>query len=207
MEKKKHIPVKVCGMRNASNIQELASLDIDFMGLIFYPKSKRFVSGEIPKTSIPKIGVFVNENMNIIEEKINKYHLSFLQLHGDESPEFCEALKNKGYKIIKAFRVDDHFDFKVTKAYEAHCHYFLFDAKGKDYGGNGIIFNWDILKQYQGALPFFLSGGIDIHSTKSILDFKHDKLFSLDINSGFEIEPGLKNIHSIQKFIKQLEHV
>lgn len=204
MKKQKDTPIKVCGMRNPENIQELEALGIDFMGLIFYPKSKRFVSGKIPKTNIPKIGVFVNEEINVIEEKVNKYDLSFLQLHGDESPEFCESLKNKGHQIIKAFRVDDHFDFNITKAYEAHCHYFLFDAKGKDYGGNGIIFNWDILNQYQGVLPFFLSGGINIDSAKSIIDFNHEKLFSLDINSGFEIEPGLKNIHLIQKFISKL---
>lgn len=200
----KNIPIKVCGMKNLENIKELSALDIDYMGLIFYPKSKRFISGEIPEINIPKIGVFVNENISIIEEKHKKYNLSFLQLHGDESPDFCKQLMNKGYKIIKAFRVDDSFDFNITKPYEEYCNYFLFDAKGKDYGGNGIIFNWNILNQYKGNLPFFLSGGINIHSTESISSFQHEKLFSLDINSGFEVETGIKNIPLIQQFINKL---
>lgn len=196
--------IKVCGMKYPKNIQELNSLDIDFMGLIFYNKSKRFISQKIPEINIPKVGVFVNEKKKVIEEKIKEYDLSFIQLHGDETPDFCKSLPSKKVKIIKAFRVDDNFNFDVTKKYESVCDYFLFDAKGKNYGGNGIVFNWDILNQYQGTLPFFLSGGIHIHSTEDIKNFQHNKLFALDINSGFEVEPGLKNVNLIQEFIKNL---
>ncbi|MGK0390402.1 MAG: phosphoribosylanthranilate isomerase [Maribacter sp.] len=198
---KKNTLIKVCGMKNTENIKELISLDIDFMGLIFYEKSKRFINHEISKNNTKKVGVFVNEKIDIIEEKIKAYDLSFIQLHGDENPQFCEVLKSKNIEIIKAFRVDDNFDFNVTKKYESVCDYFLFDAKGKDYGGNGIIFNWDVLNNYKGTLPFFLSGGINIDSIDSIKKFHHEKLFALDINSGFEIEPGLKNVDLINEFI------
>jgi phosphoribosylanthranilate isomerase len=201
---KKNILIKVCGMKNAKNIKEITSLDIDFIGLIFYKKSKRFIDTEIPKNDTQKVGVFVNEKIAIIEEKIKAYDLSFIQLHGDESPQFCSTLKSKNIQIIKAFRVDDNFDFNSTKKYESFCDYFLFDAKGKDYGGNGIVFNWDILNHYKGTLPFFLSGGINIHSLESIKDFHHEKLFALDINSGFEIEPGLKDVNLIKGFINTL---
>lgn len=200
----KKTAIKVCGMKNTKNIEELISLDIDFMGLIFYQKSKRFIDTKIPKNNIKKVGVFVNEKIDIIKEKVKSYDLSFIQLHGDETPKFCNKLKIEKIKIIKAFRVDNNFDFNITKQYETVCDYFLFDAKGKDYGGNGIIFNWDILKNYQGPLPFFLSGGINIHSTESIKKFHHEKLFALDINSGFEIEPGLKDVNLINEFIKTL---
>ncbi len=201
---KQHLKIKVCGMRQEKNIKELDSLDIDFLGLIFYEKSLRFVEGFAPETKAKKIGVFVNAKKEYIIEQSKKYELSFIQLHGDETPEFCKTLKNKGLRIMKAFRVDDEFNFELIKEHEAHCEYFLFDAKGKDYGGNGIVFNWNVLDKYKGKLPFFLSGGISMDSIESIKEFHHNKLYALDVNSGFEIKPALKNIELIKEFIEEI---
>ncbi len=201
------LKIKVCGMRDAGNIESLEEIGVDFMGLIFYEKSSRFVNGGIPEIATKKIGVFVNENEGGILQKTNQYGLSYVQLHGDETPLFCEALKNKKIKIIKAFRIDDEFDFGLLEEYEPHCEYFLFDAKGKEYGGNGIVFDWEILKKYKGRLPFFLSGGLDDKSIKAIRELNHRKLFAIDINSGFEIKPALKNIPLIRKFKNELDTV
>ncbi len=192
-------------MRNAENILALDALKIDFMGFIFYEKSSRFVHMGVPETQAKKIGVFVNESQENIFQKIKEYNLWGVQLHGDETPEFCKEIKKQKIKTIKVFRVDDDFDFLLTKKYEPHCDYFLFDAKGKKYGGNGIVFNWEILKKYQGEIPFFLSGGISIESVGALNDFHHEKIFALDVNSGFEIKPALKNISQIQQFTQQLK--
>ncbi len=200
-----HIPIKVCGMRNAENILALSELDVQFMGLIFFEKSKRFVQGTIPDIHIPKVGVFVNETYETIIQKIREYQLDYIQLHGDETPVFCQLFHDEKVRVIKAFRVNDDFDFDSIKQYEEHCDYFLFDAKGKDYGGNGITFNWKILNQYQGKIPFFLSGGIHSGSVSEIKDFRHPQLFALDINSGFEIQPALKDIDLIHSFIHNIK--
>ena len=153
-------------MRDAENISELIKLKPDYMGFIFYEKSKRFVSNfpeiEIP-SEIKKVGVFVNETIDEVIEIAEEYELGAIQLHGNESPEYCEELKVlmiRDVEIFKAFSVDDSFDFSITEAYQKMCDYLLFDTKGKEYGGNGVKFNWQVLDSYKGETPFLLSGGI-----------------------------------------------
>ncbi len=194
--------IKVCGMRNKENISALITLKPDYIGFIFYAQSKRFVADfpqiEIP-SSVKKVGVFVDETIDEIVEKATRYQLDFVQLHGNETPEYCRELATKNIKIIKAFSVDENFDFSATKPFEKHVSLFLFDTKGKNYGGNGIKFNWDLLQNYNGKTPFLLSGGISKNDAIEIKQFKHSAFFGIDINSGFELEPGLKNINEIKE--------
>lgn len=197
-------------MREAANIEALGTLAVDFIGFIFYPKSKRFVE-QVPNlplpSSIKRVGVFVNAEIEIIIETATLFELDYLQLHGDESPAYCIALKEQGFKLIKAFAVNDAFDFQQMDVYESCCDYFLLDAKGKDYGGNGIQFNWQLLQQYPSNKPFFLSGGIDLDSVAAIQALDMSQLYALDINSKFETAPALKNIDKIKQFHQALvEH-
>lgn len=190
-------------MRDKENISGLLVLKPDYIGFIFYVQSKRFVS-DFPQIEIPsttkKVGVFVNETIEEIIEKANKHTLDFVQLHGNETLEYCLALSAKNIKIIKVFSVDENFDFSATKPFEKCVSLFLFDTKGNNYGGNGIKFNWELLQNYTGKTPFLLSGGICINDAEEIKKFKHPAFLGIDINSGFELEPGLKNIKEIKEF-------
>lgn len=194
-------------MRNGDNILSLLTLKPDFVGFIFYDKSSRFVS-DFPQINFPettkKTGVFVNEPISGILNKVSRFRLDFVQLHGNESPEYCKTLQKNQIKIIKVFSVEDGFDFSNTINYEPFCEYFLFDTKGKNYGGNGIKFNWELLQNYKGNKPFFISGGIGKDDVNDINKMSHPLLFGVDINSGFEVEPGLKNIKEIKEFKQQL---
>ena len=210
--------IKVCGMRDNGNIESLIALKPDFMGFIFYKKSKRFVIDfptiEIPST-IKKVGVFVNEPIDNVIEIVKKHQLDCVQLHGNESPEYCRELQkchlersrkaaSHSTEIFKAFSVDDSFDFSKTEDYQKACNYLLFDTKGKEYGGNGVKFNWEVLQKYKGKTPFLLSGGITKNDADEIKKIKHTAFAGLDINSGFEIEPALKNIEDIKEFKQNL---
>jgi len=201
--------IKVCGMRLASNIKDLGALEIDFIGFIFYPKSSRNVEIlpviEIPKR-IQRVGVFVNASLEEIEQRIQEFSLDYIQLHGDESPKFCQVLKEKGHTLFKAFAVDDNFDFSVLKAYEDACAYFLLDAKGSAYGGNGIQFDWRILNQYTSSKPFLLSGGIDLESVQSVLNLQLPQLYGIDVNSKFELSPALKDIPKLKELVKKIKN-
>lgn len=197
-------------MRKSENLQSLLALKPDFVGFIFYAKSKRFVE-DFPQIDFPKeikkVGVFVNETIEGIERIVLKHKLNAVQLHGNESPEYCKALLrigNQQIEILKAFSIDDDFDFSETEPYQAVCDFLLFDTKGKDYGGNGIKFNWDVLQKYKGKTPFLLSGGISKNDVFEIKNFKHHAFAGVDINSGFEIEPALKNINEIKEFKNNL---
>lgn len=201
------IKLKVCGMRDNRNVLEVASSRPDFMGFIFYEKSPRYVglNFKIPDdldARIQRVGVFVNENVKIIVKLVSKYHLDFVQLHGDESPKECRELKEKGIGVIKVFSVDDDFDFGIVNAYQSVVDYFLFDTKGKARGGNGVAFNWNLLKNYEGDVPFFLSGGIDPENVNLIKKLNHKQLFAIDVNSGIEIAPGVKDISKLNLLIK-----
>jgi phosphoribosylanthranilate isomerase len=193
--------LKICGMKYPENMLEVGSLLPDYMGFIFWEKSSRYFDGIIPELpkSIKKVGVFVNETLAGILKKIEKYDLQAIQLHGSESVEFCVDLKNKignDIEIIKVFSVNDDFDFVVLKPFESVCDYFLFDTKGKLPGGNGITFDWEVLKKYSPTKPFFLSGGIGMDEINSVNEISKTNLpiYAIDINSKFETEPGLKNI-------------
>lgn len=200
--------LKVCGMKN--NTAEVAKLQPDYLGFIFYKNSPRDFEGSIPKLpkGIKKVGVFVDEKVEVIVDKIEKHQLNALQLHGHESPEICRLLKSTNKKIIKVFSIKDEFDFSVLNDYENVCDYFLFDTKGKLPGGNGYTFNWNVLKEYPSTKPYFLSGGIGLNEIEKIKKFIKSPAskycYAIDVNSKFEIEPGLKNIEELEKF---KEHV
>lgn len=200
------LQVKICGMKYPDNIREVAKLFPDFMGFIFYPKSKRFVGNdfvlpELP-SSVKRAGVFVNESEKNILDLVRKYKLDYVQLHGDESPEFCKSLSGKT-KIIKAFGVEKGFDFSLLKDYEDYCEYFLFDTKTKEYGGSGVSFDKAILRKYTLQVPFFLSGGIDSDEV-STLRTPNSQLFAIDVNSKFETELGLKDINKLKQLILRI---
>ena len=200
--------LKVCGMRSPENIQNLAELMPDYMGFIFWEPSKRFVSNPTPKLDlkVKKVGVFVDASLDFIRECVNLHELKGVQLHGSESPDYCWELNIMDIEIIKAFAVDSKFDFASLEAYETVCNYFLFDTKGKLPGGNGEHFDWEVLKDYPSQKPFFLSGGIgpnDITAVDRIIKLNLP-IYAVDINSKFEIEPGLKNIKTIKEFKAKL---
>ena len=199
--------LKVCGMKDPNNIQQLATLQPDWMGMIFYEKSPRHVDTRITTNNhLKKIGVFVNATQDYIDQKIAAYQLAGIQLHGKETPEFCARFQQRGLTTLKAFSIDEHFDFALTDAYHDHCDLFVFDTKGKNPGGNGLTYDWGILQKYTGATPFLLSGGINPSLVEAILQFDHPRWEGLDINSGFEIAPGIKNIELIKKFKDDLSN-
>jgi len=207
-------------MRLEKNIQEVISLSPEYLGFIFYKKSKRYVGDTFPSQilqnipkNIKKVGVFVNANIDYIFSQVSHYQLDIIQLHGDENLDFCEAIKSPTLrgardispevKTIKAFSVGDDFDFQLLEAYQYHCDYFLFDTKGKNYGGNGESFDWQIIQKYPYKIPFFMSGGISLDNLKDLLNFieenKELPFWAIDVNSRFEDEPALKNIEKLQK--------
>jgi phosphoribosylanthranilate isomerase len=200
--------IKVCGMRDSKNIQELSQLMPDFMGFIFYQKSKRYVGNMLDinllnqlASTINKVGVFVNDTEASVIANVKKYNLDYVQLHGYETVAFCQNLKAEGIKIIKAFSVSDSFDFQITNQFENVANYFLFDTATPQKGGSGISFDWRILENYIGDTPFLLAGGIDEHNLATAKKINHKALFGLDLNSRFELEPGLKDIQKLKKVI------
>ncbi len=211
-ERKGRFLLKVCGMKYEENIMEIAQLQPDFMGFIFYNKSPRSFKGNLPKIpkNIKKVGVFVNVGLKQILEKIKKYHLHAVQLHGSESPEFCSAFRNvkPETEIIKVFSIKDTFDFNELKPYEAVCDYYLFDTKGKNPGGNGYFFNWEVLENYPSSKPYFLSGGIGLEEIEKLDTFFKSKparyCVAIDVNSKFETAPGLKDVRKLNEFYKSL---
>lgn len=197
-------------MTDISNIRDVVGIYPDFIGYIFYPGSARYIGSdpdrrifrEVP-SEILKTGVFVNEPMDVITEKKYEFGLDFIQLHGDESPEDCRFLKEQGIKVIKSFSMDDNFRFSITESYEENCEYFLFDTKSISRGGSGNKFDWSVLNYSRLGRPFFLSGGIRPDDFNTVMNIKNDKLFAVDINSRFEINPGIKDIDRIVKFINE----
>ena len=212
--------VKTCGLRKPSNIQSIYELDINWIGLIFYQKSPRFVGGHedllpfLEKEKTPKrVGVFVNETFASILETVSRYQLDYVQLHGGESAVYCSTLKrmmaedlDREVGVIRAFRVSRAFDFAVTVDYEPFCDYFIFDTKAPQvYGGTGHKFDWSVLDRYEGKTPFLLSGGIRPDDAKAVLEVTHPALAGVDLNSRFEIEPGLKDVELLRSFIDELK--
>jgi phosphoribosylanthranilate isomerase len=208
--------LKICGMKFPENIQEIALLQPDFLGFIFYENSVRNYTENTVVTlpdSIKKVGVFVNERQDKIIQFIQKHHLNYIQLHGNETESYYLELINQlnhnqlNTKIIKAFSVDDSFDIQRLTNFQI-VDYFLFDTKGKLPGGNGTKFNWQILDNYHLEKPYFLSGGIGLEDVESIQEFLKTPAskycFALDVNSQFELEPGLKNKEQLQQFKTQL---
>lgn len=195
-------------MRDRVNISEVALVSPDYMGFIFYPKSSRYtgddislILGSLTSGSIKKVGVFVNEDPAKVLKTCQQNNLVMAQLHGNETPQECLQIKQAGIHVIKAFSVDQAFNFSVLEAYANCCDFFLFDTKGHLPGGTGHKFDWQLLDNYQLELPFFLSGGIRPEDVDSILRFQHPRLYGVDINSGFELSPALKDVAKVQQFI------
>ena len=191
-------------MRDADNIREVEMLGIDMMGFIFWPKSSRCVSQRpdyLPK-HVKLVGVFVDEDPEQVKRLAADYGLDYIQLHGQESPAYIFQLG--GLHIIKAFNIATVEDLQQTQPYEGLVDYFLFDTKGKSVGGNGEKFNWDVLDAYQGSTHFLLSGGIGPDDAANVKAFHHPKCIGIDLNSRFEVTPGLKDINKLKCFLEQL---
>lgn len=203
--------IKVCGMKYLENMQQVAALQPDYLGFIFYPKSPRNFESEIPEIdeSIKKTGVFVNASIGFVVEKVNQYGFKAVQLHGSESVEYCQELNSHDLDIelFKVFSIKDEFDFSVLSAYEPFVNYFLFDTKGKDKGGNGYTFDWSVLKTYPSSKPFILSGGIGVDEVEKVKEILKTDLpiHALDINSRFEVEPGLKDVELLKRFFEEIK--
>jgi phosphoribosylanthranilate isomerase len=196
-------------MREHENIAQVAALSPQYLGFIFYEKSPRYVGNEfvLPKDlppSIEKVGVFVNEDNSVIVDKARTYELDFIQLHGNECPEQAIDLKSQGLKVIKVFSVDDDFDFATTRPYQGAVDYFLFDTKGKYFGGNAKTFNWDILKGYDQEIPFFLSGGLSPENVDDVERLSALNIHALDLNSGVEDRPAVKSILKLNDLLSKL---
>ncbi len=205
------LKIKVCGMNQ--NTVEVSDLKPDYVGFIFWKPSKRSFSGMplVLPHSIKKVGVFVDESIEGIIEKVKKFQLLAVQLHGNENPGFCNSLKQqlKGVEIIKVFSIKDEFNFQELEAFELVCDYYLFDTKGRLPGGNGYKFNWKVLKDYPSSKPFFLSGGIGLEDVDSIKEFMQRPesryCHAIDVNSKFELEPGLKDIDKLKALINYMK--
>lgn len=195
-------------MRESQNIAALSELQPDYMGFIFWAPSSRYVSELTPELnpSIKKTGVFVDASVDYIQSSIQNHQLHAIQLHGEETPNYCQLIQRFGVEVIKAFSVKDTFDFNSLAAYENSCDFFLFDTKGALPGGNGYIFDWSILKNYPSQKPFFLSGGIGLENTQEIKELLNTDLplYAIDVNSKFEIAPAIKNIEQLKQFKNEL---
>ncbi|MDR1524819.1 MAG: phosphoribosylanthranilate isomerase [Tannerella sp.] len=199
--------IKVCGMRVPENIRDIGTLDIDIMGFIFYPGSPRYVSENdagrdaILAAGKKKAGVFVNETPEKLNGCARRYRLDYIQLHGNESPGTCETLKKQGYSVIKAFPVAAKADFKLTENYSCCVDYFLFDTKCVGYGGSGKRFDWHLLDEYKGDTPFLISGGLTPDCVDDIRLLNHPLFSGIDLNSGFETSPAVKDSVKLKDFI------
>ena len=200
--------LKVCGMREVANIKSVLAIKPDLMGFIFYPKSKRFVD-ELSLDGInfgttQKVGVFVNEPLGSLVEKVKKFDLDYVQLHGDESPSYIAAVKYLGVKVIKVFRILDQLPIDQILAFEQEADYFLYDTLSLEYGGSGKNFQWNNLNESPSSKPFWLSGGVSIESLKALGLIDHPGLTGIDVNSKFESHPGMKNIELLRALKKSL---
>lgn len=209
LEIPKKLAIKICGMKVAENILEIAALNPQYLGFIFAKQSPRFFDGIIPvlPKQIQKVGVFVDENVEVIIQHVEANRLQAVQLHGRESVVFCEQLKeglDAKVKIIKVFSIGEDFDFEELKEFEDVCDYFLLDTKGKFPGGNGTQFDWQILEKYNSKKPFFLSGGIGVADVEAIQQLRKMKLplHAIDCNSKLEMSAGIKNRKQCEELIE-----
>lgn len=196
--------VKVCGMRQATNIRQVEQLAIDWMGFIFHPQSPRYVShlpAYLPRRT-RRVGVFLNAMESFILERITTFGLHILQLHGQESPDFCGSLRfQTGLPIIKAFGIDEHTDWNALSSYETVVDYFLFDTRCPQGGGSGLAFDHRLLANYRGNTPFLLSGGLGPNSLEDLQQFNHPLWAGIDLNSRFEIAPAIKAVAPLNDFL------
>jgi len=208
--------IKVCGMTLPEQVTALDEMGVDFAGFIFYPKSPRYVGNKISaekmrkiKGHIAKVGVFVNEPYDDMMRTVEEYRLDMVQLHGDETPFFCEKVANY-VTVVKAFRLSDNDPIDwIVRPYHDSTDMFMFDTMGAGYGGTGKKFDWNDLKAASVDKLFFLSGGIEPGDEENIKTFMKEpvaqKLFSIDINSKFEIAPGVKDVKKVKQFVEKLK--
>jgi phosphoribosylanthranilate isomerase len=205
------LQLKVCGMRDAENIRSVAAMHPDYLGFIFYDKSPRWVGPGfvIPELEerIKKVGVFVNATNEEMLKFAVDYKLDFLQLHGDEPVEQVKLLAETGTGIWKAFSLDEAFDFQSVEAYTPYVNMFLFDTRGKHYGGNARTFDWTLLQKYDQRVPFMLSGGLNARNVPLIRDMKGMNLRGIDVNSGVESTPGVKDPEKLKEVITGMKSV
>ena len=222
--------IKVCGMRDVTNIKKVTALGVDWIGLIFWPKSPRYIpmepvrAGIIPdqtmmekttdeRTSYKRVGVFVDQNPQDIITRAVSFKLDLIQLHGHESPTLIRNLHKtldpdlrNGIKFIKAISVKTAEDIATYKQYQDCVDYFLFDTKCPSVGGCGQQFDWNVLQAYDGQRPFLLSGGIGPDDVQKIKSFRHPQFVGIDLNSRFEQAPALKDIPKLQLFLSKLNN-
>ncbi len=200
-------------MTDPMNVKDISETGPDFIGFIFYPGSPRYI-GENPggelflnvSSGIRRTGVFVNEDPDKIIALADNYSLEIIQLHGDESPEYCSQIRSSGLRIIKAFSISEDFDFTGIRPYMPFCDYFLFDTKTPEFGGSGRKFSWDRLKAYNLDKPFFLSGGVGPEDADEIKDMENNGFFAVDLNSRFETAPGIKDVMLVKTFIERIKN-
>ncbi len=206
--------IKVCGMTQAEQVAQLAGLGVSFAGFIFYPKSPRYVFRHMTTTqirkenSINKVGVFVNSTIEEVLHLVDECRLHMVQLHGDESPKFCEKISNY-VSVVKAFRLSENDSVEwMIRPFMDVCDMFMFDTMGSGYGGTGKKFDWTVLKKEIIGKPFFLSGGIEPGDEEKLKEFEQEPvakaLFAIDINSRFEISPGVKDMQKVKLFAERL---
>lgn len=199
--------IKVCGMRDPENIRAVEQAGADWMGFIFYPKSPRYV--EVCPNYLPeqckRVGVFVNEPLEHIIRKAGEYRLNYVQLHGQEGPGTCRKLQEAKLKVIKAFSVAEELGTMSLDRYEGCCDYFLFDTACPTHGGSGKAFDWNLVYSYRRETPFLLSGGINPQSLEALSQFEHPRWAGIDLNSGFETAPAVKDAALLHTFIKQVK--
>lgn len=201
--------IKICGLKQRRNIEAVAKLKPDYAGFICYAPSPRFaaeINAEVLAAldaGIEKTAVFVNESAEIIDQLIARYNFDAIQLHGNETPEFCNHFKTK-IKLIKAFGLDQYFDFEELKRYTENVDYFLFDTKTDKHGGSGRTFDWSLLDKYELDVPFFLSGGLSLDNLAEVKSIRHPQFYGVDLNSRFELEPGLKDIDKLRNAFELL---
>lgn len=204
--------IKLCGINTRNNFLDLDKLDLDMIGLNFYPASSRYVedntamadlAGNVP-TSIKKAGVFVHEELDEVEWRAASFSLDYLQLHGDEDLSYCTAAQQIG-KVIKVFRIGKSFDFSIITPFESVASYFIFDTDTEEYGGSGTSFDWSLLQQYRGQTKFLIAGGISPNDVEKIKVFKHPAFAGIDINSQFEFAKGNKDMRQVYEFINALK--
>ena len=206
--------IKVCGMTEPEQVAQLAGLGVSFAGFIFYPKSPRYVFKNMTTTqirkenSINKVGVFVNSTIEEVLHMVDECRLHMVQLHGDESPKFCEKIADY-VSVVKAFRLSENDSVEwMIRPYMEMCDMFMFDTMGAGYGGTGKKFDWSVLKNETIGKPFFLSGGIEPGDEEKLREFSVEPvakaLFAVDINSRFELSPGIKDMEKVKQFTKNL---
>ena len=214
--------IKVCGLRNGENIRQVAALSVDWIGLIFWPQSPRYVSmipsnagiipdrvSDIGEFKAKRVGVFVDPTAQDVITRVVNFQLDLIQLHDHETPTFIRNLRHtladiRPVKVIKAISVNSRDDIAAYKDYADCVDYFLFDTKCKTVGGSGEQFDWSVLEAYDGDIPFLLSGGIGPDDAERVRNFHHPQCIGIDLNSRFESEPGFKDVAALRQFINQL---